>query len=172
MEATKSNPVKLILLGIIASLFVLFYGATVGTKPMSHVRPHSVAKSEFVKIIYAGTPAHYRYSENALDGYIKPLGGPANINDLYQGDQNSNYSMVYLDMMSAYNAATLNNTCRGVLSMKKADISGSTYVDASQLKGGDQFGESPLFIKGMSGGWISFPVGPGMSKESLINLLK
>lgn len=156
---------------ITAAVILLFGWATATkSKPVSFAKPGT--KSEFMKTIYSGTPLNYRYYNDALNGVMKPIGGPANIDNLYNGDQNSNYVMVYFDVMSAYNAATLNNTCSGVLGIKVVDSNGSQFVNGNQLTNGDIFNESPFFIKGATNGWITFKVKPFMTRNEILTLIK
>jgi hypothetical protein len=161
---------KLILWGFLITSVVLLFSTMTISRP--ETAPRSLGKTETVKVIYAGTPSTGRYYDNALDGIIKPIGGDGTIEDIYLGDHNSNFVMVYLDLYSAYMAATLNNTVPGVVSMKRMNLSNSQVVTSDHLPCGDIFNERPVFIKGMTTGWVSFKVRPMMTKEAIFNLVK
>lgn len=173
MQTTSTIPIKLIILGIFATGLILYYGATVGTRPTSTVKPRTVTKTDYVKIIYCGVPIGNNNYNSIASGIILPLGGKGTLEGLRDGDHNCNYTMWFSDAWFAYQEATetVNGPKPGYLVLKKADISGSQFIDVKHLRGGDLWNESPIFIKGAMSGCITVLVQPGMDKNMLINFL-
>jgi len=132
-----------------------------------------ITKTSKGTYIYSGIPENYRYYDDALlRGIIKPLGGSGTIDQLYEGDQNSDFIMVYQFIRQAYMAATLNETKPGLLGVKKDDLSGNEYARKEDLKNGDIYFENPIFIKYSSTGWVFCKVVPGMPIEAVESLVK
>jgi hypothetical protein len=164
---------KLVLFGLIISSLVIYMFAT-GTA----VRPGSISKpmarTEYVKFIYRGIPFGHKQYQDALSGIANPIGGHTNPMLHRDGDNNSAFTSWTTDFMVAYEYATngLYGPCKGIILMKKVDLSASRFVDVNTLHGADIFNEKEIFVKGMINGCIPVLVKPTMERNEILNALK